>query len=409
MPYLVYRIVLFFFAVLGAFFSGILIWYHQNPGGHSGMVSAICGGEVKSGCRVVSQSDLSTLFHLPMALWGYFFYMAAIALIMVSFLGKAEVREKNSRPIMGILFYVSAFGFLFDAFLAGYSLFFLKTICNLCLITYFAGLGMAVVTLLWGFIMDKKIFHWNNLFHFFRRASLAVIIQLFLVVGILFSTGLYIYAQSSPGKSPGSPEIQKAMLELKKEFHVQKSLELNLANRPFIGEKEAKLVIVEFTDPLCPHCRNAALWLKEYQKKHPSDVKVYQLSYPLDSECNKGMSRQMHPGACFLSYSLYCAGLQGRFWEFNEWSFRSMEYWYSNGVSEDYVFQNMKSLGVDSGKLTQCVRQEKILKMVQEDIAQGEKAGVTGTPTLIANGKRLPPIQFVYLEMLLDLILQDMK
>ncbi len=409
MLYLVYRIVLFFFAALGAFLSGILIWYHENPGGHSSMVSAICGGEVKSGCRVVSQSDLSTLFYLPMALWGYFFYVAAIAMILVSFLGKVQEREKNSRPIMGILFYLSAFGLGFDIFLAGYSLFFLKTICNLCLVTYFAGLGMAVVTILWGIKMDKKIFHWNSIFQFFQNASLAVIIQLFLAVGILFSTGLYIYAQSSPASSPQSLEIRKAILELKKEFYGQKPLELNLANRPYLGEKNAKLVIVEFADPLCPHCRNASLWLKEYQKKHPSDVKIYQLSYPLDSECNKGMSRQMHPGACFLSYSLYCAGLQGRFWEFNEWSFRSLEYWYSNGVSEDFVFHNVQSLGVDSGKLTQCIRQDKIHKMVQEDIAQGEKAGVTGTPTLLANGKRLPPIQFVYLEMLLDLILQNMK
>lgn len=410
MSYLIGRIILFFFAVLGSVFSGLLIWYHNNPTVKSSMVSSICGGDKNTGCSVINQSNLSEFLNLPMALWGYFFYMIIIALLLYSLLGNKEERNKNQIFIFSSIFYLSIFGILFDFFLGLYSIVVLKTICNLCAITYLASLGLMITIILWGIKMDKSIFNIRNVFRLFKSVKPVLLVQLFLMIGILSLSGWMIHSQTSGlHESPkeNSSDLKKAIQDLAQKFKNQKEIRLSMDNRPFIGDSNAKMTIIEFIDPLCPHCRNTTQWLKSYQKKHSDDIKIYQLFYPLDSECNKNMGRQMHPGACFLSYAQYCSGEQDKFWVFNQWMFQKLEHWYKAGVSEDYVYNSMNSIGINTKSLQDCIHSKKYHKRVLQDISYGEKFDLTGTPTIIANGKRLPPLKFIYLEMMLDILIKE--
>lgn len=411
MGYIGYRILLIIFSLTGSLFSGILIWYHNNPSGKSSMVSAICGGQKNTGCSVINHSDLSELFSLPMALWGYIFYMIILSLLVLSFLGKKEDQENNRTYYMAALFYLSALGLIFDLYLGFYSIFILKTICNLCGVTYLATLGLLIITILWGAKMDKDIFKIKNAIGLFMKVKLNLLIQFILILLILSGTGFFVYSQTRAEKHAQShkesQELEKAIRELAENFQKQKPIEINLADRPFIGNKNARIEIVEFIDPLCPHCRTTTNWLKSYQKKHPKKVKLYQLFYPLDSQCNKNMGRQMHPGACFLSYVQYCSNEQNKFWVFNEWMFQNLEHWYKSGVVPDYVYNNMASININAEKIKSCIKKNKYNDYVIKDILMGEKFDLTGTPTIIVNGRKMPPLKFIYLEMMLNIILEQ--
>ena len=46
-------------------------------------------------------------------------------------------------------------------------------------------------------------------------------------------------------------------------------------------------------------------------------------------------------------------------------------------------------MGIDGGAVEQCVRSNRYLEQVQMGIAEGNRLGVTGTPTFFINGNRL--------------------
>ncbi len=95
-------------------------------------------------------------------------------------------------------------------------------------------------------------------------------------------------------------------------------------------------------------------------------VKYVVLDFPLES---------IHKNAFKAAEAARCAGEQGKFWEMHDRLFANQQALASNNLP-----QHAQALGLDVPKFQHCLDSEKYAADIRKDLAEGQKAGVTGTP-----------------------------
>jgi protein-disulfide isomerase len=130
--------------------------------------------------------------------------------------------------------------------------------------------------------------------------------------------------------------------------------------------------------------------MRDLIERHADEIRLIHRHYPLDSQCNPTMSRQLHPYACEYSRLAFCAGQQRKFWEANDFLF-------AKGRRNDKVTARELAgvLELDAGALERCVGGPAAAAAVREDLANGVERNVRGTPTFVLGGRaypgRIPP------------------
>jgi len=140
------------------------------------------------------------------------------------------------------------------------------------------------------------------------------------------------------------------------------------------GKKDAKVTIVEFSDFQCPYCARLQPTLKKVLKTFPNDVKLVYKDFPLS----------FHKYAKMAARAARAAGEQDKFWEMHDLIFESF-----STLSEEKFKEFAKKLNLDMDKFLKDFKSDKYDKLIQADINLGRSVGVTGTPTLFINGKRV--------------------
>lgn len=151
---------------------------------------------------------------------------------------------------------------------------------------------------------------------------------------------------------------------------------------PFLGPKNAKVVLVEFSDFQCPFCRK--FWkdtLPQIKKEFidTGKIKFVYRDFPLN----------FHPGAMPAAIAAECADEQGKFWEFHDKIFG--EQGERGEGTIQFTLQDIKKWAgeteVDLDRFNSCLDSEKYKSEVEKDYADGASYGVSGTPTVFVNGK----------------------
>ena len=94
-----------------------------------------------------------------------------------------------------------------------------------------------------------------------------------------------------------------------------------------------------------------------------------------------------------------CAGAQGRFWEMHDAI-------YALPVLSASALDGLPSqVGLDADAYAACVASDEPLASIREDIAEGHALGVTGTPAIFVNNKRMESVRVNPLAQLVDHIL----
>jgi protein-disulfide isomerase len=165
---------------------------------------------------------------------------------------------------------------------------------------------------------------------------------------------------------------------------------------PHLGPRDAKVKIVEFKDFQCPFCAKINPALKQLQKDSGGKVAIVWKHFPLSSQCNKGMSRDMHPAACMAHYWSMAAEEQGKFWEFEDIIYQNYQTMMPNDGDMDSKLkaqtENMKKyakeIGMDVAKAEAYVNSKKYDAKLTKDMAEAGASGVRGTPALYINGRQ---------------------
>jgi NhaA family Na+:H+ antiporter len=94
-------------------------------------------------------------------------------------------------------------------------------------------------------------------------------------------------------------------------------------------------------------------------------------------------NERAHPGAERIARTAEAAAKQGRFWDVHDWI-----YDHEIPISEEKVVEFVRSRGLDMARFAIDRESDETRRRVEEDLAEGRRNGVTGTPTLFVEGIR---------------------
>lgn len=139
------------------------------------------------------------------------------------------------------------------------------------------------------------------------------------------------------------------------------------------GDPKAPVTIVEFSDFQCPYCRKVAATLKDLLAKYNGRVKLAYRDFPM---------RTLHPQAQLAAEAAGCAGEQGKFWEYHDALFATDQ----PKLDEAGLTATARSVGLDEKSFSSCLAAGKFKDRIEQDVQEGTKAGVAGTPGFFING-----------------------
>jgi protein-disulfide isomerase len=164
--------------------------------------------------------------------------------------------------------------------------------------------------------------------------------------------------------------------QLRQKYGVKTMLEpprvdVSVDDDPSRGPANAPVTIVEFSDFQCPFCSRAETVVDDVMKKYDGKVRLVYRDYPLS----------FHPNAENAAMASECAQEQGKYWEMHRAMFANQ----SKLAAADLV-DTAAGLGMDKDKFKTCLDSGKFRTEVQKDFQDGQKYGVSGTPTFFING-----------------------
>jgi len=127
-------------------------------------------------------------------------------------------------------------------------------------------------------------------------------------------------------------------------------------------------VLVLYGDYLCPYCRSLSHVLKRLRQAMGDRGAYVFRHYP---------NERAHPGAEFMSRAAEAAGRQDHFWQMHD-----ALYQHPPSMSQEEVFDIARSLGLDMDRFARDLDSQETGERIAEDIADGRRNGVTGTPTI---------------------------
>jgi len=146
----------------------------------------------------------------------------------------------------------------------------------------------------------------------------------------------------------------------------------------FLGDKDAPIVVIEFSDLQCPFCRSFwrdTLPLIKSEYIDTGKVKFVYRDFPLD----------FHPGAMPAAQATECAEEQGKFWEMHDKIFSEQGKQGDGTISfgVDDLEKWASEIGLNAGDFNSCLDSQKYAEEVKKDINDGRLAGLNGTPSFL--------------------------
>lgn len=97
----------------------------------------------------------------------------------------------------------------------------------------------------------------------------------------------------------------------------------------------------------------------------------------------------LNPTSEVATQAAWCAGEQGKFWEFHHMLYRRQELWNRLAAPLERLSDFAKDLNLDTAALKSCVESGRMQDRMQSDKVYGQQLQVSSTPTLFINDYRL--------------------
>jgi protein-disulfide isomerase len=148
-----------------------------------------------------------------------------------------------------------------------------------------------------------------------------------------------------------------------------------------LGNPDAPLTIVEYSDFLCPYCKDAAL------ETVPQIEEEYIATGKVKLVFKQSPAPQLHGEECVVAAEASeCAAEQNAFWEYHDVLFL-------NNERVTFNSENLKrfaqGLGLDTEKFSACFDEGRYRDKVEADAAEARRRGVNSTPTFFVGQTKL--------------------
>ena len=158
---------------------------------------------------------------------------------------------------------------------------------------------------------------------------------------------------------------------------------------PVIGDPNAPITIIEFSDFECPFCeRFSTQTLPAIQEEYIDKglVKLVYRDFPLQN---------IHPNAVITALAAECADDQGAFKEMHDTLFATRSEWSkvdSQGIVEVLV-KYADAIEIDTDEFETCVVTGEHVDDIRKDIEDGRAYGVSGTPGFYVGNDEIGYVQ----------------
>lgn len=240
-------------------------------------------------CDSSAYSSISHFWGVPMGYFGLF----VGALVALGALFPSASFERTNKSIS----FLNALGVV-GLFL--YSVFSLKSLCLLCSGYYFFSLLSFFLFWKYGLKTEDP--------GFFRRfySFLIPSFKYLAVSAILLTAGAYGFHLFYEAK--GAAQLGGVSLKIVKEYYSLAEVPSPSLISPYWVARsterfeDAPIQVVEYVDFLCPDCLFLYKQLKLLKNEYKSKINIAFQFFPLDAGCNQVVEKNLHPGACDLSY-----------------------------------------------------------------------------------------------------------
>jgi protein-disulfide isomerase len=144
--------------------------------------------------------------------------------------------------------------------------------------------------------------------------------------------------------------------------------------RPILGDPQAKVLVVEYTDFMCPSCRQAAQNLENLLAKDPHRFKLLVKHSP-----GSDLAKQLA-----LYYEAIGRQDSAKAWSFYQEVFKDQEVIAKKGLGS--VQPLLKKLGIDQARLSRDLADKSLEQLLNKDREEAKAFKMDGTPGFVVAG-----------------------
>ena len=152
------------------------------------------------------------------------------------------------------------------------------------------------------------------------------------------------------------------------------------------GQGKANVTLIEYGDYECPFCGQYYPTVKQIEQQYDSLIHFQFRNFPLTS---------VHPNAFAGARAAEAANLQGKFWQMHDTLYENQDPSGKSGwvASSDplnqYFVTFAQQLGLNVTQFKSDFASDKVNAIVNADLGEANKLGLTGTPTFYLDGKQV--------------------
>jgi protein-disulfide isomerase len=194
----------------------------------------------------------------------------------------------------------------------------------------------------------------------------------------------------------GNQLIRITKLDLSKDPYAEVMKKIDTAGRPTRGNKNAKVVAVNYDDFECPYCsRMHQTLFPEILREYGDRVLFVYKDYPL---------AEIHPWAIHAAVNANCLAAQNddAFWDYADYLHANRKEVDATPTAEararvldKLAIEQAQKHNLDRSKLDSCVKAQKE-DAIRASMKEADGLGVSATPTMFINGQKVDgavPIQ----------------
>ncbi|MEM7589170.1 MAG: thioredoxin domain-containing protein, partial [Myxococcota bacterium] len=164
---------------------------------------------------------------------------------------------------------------------------------------------------------------------------------------------------------------------------LNKPKRINTVGYAYMGAANPQVVLVEYANFQCGHCKEASKIARQLVEKYPQQVRLIFKHMPFGPKPQKGQEPHNNTMSWEAAYAVEAASTQNAFWPMHDLLFARQNRLFT--YSQAPLAQLAKELGLDMTQWTQQRNSQSVQQRVQNSREEAEKLGIQGTPTFFFN------------------------
>jgi protein-disulfide isomerase len=142
------------------------------------------------------------------------------------------------------------------------------------------------------------------------------------------------------------------------------------------GPASAAVTLVQYGDYECPYTRQSTTVVRAIQPQLGDHLRFIFRNFPLT---------EIHPHALHAAFAAEAAATQGKFWQMHDYIFH-----HQHTLEDSDLEHFAAAVGLDMQQFVHDMAERPYMDRIEEDLQNGLRSGVRGTPTFFINGVLYP-------------------